>query len=131
VAAHVLNEASVESVVRNGTVDLTVIAIEGTDAPGASIGASGPRATSNLRLETTEPTSLVFAVGADNNANAPSPAGWVVASRPTGAAAGTLGWVEYTNQPTGSLRQTVRLPQAAQAAHGWVTAAVELPGDGG
>jgi hypothetical protein len=124
VAPRVLNAASVESVVRTGTVDLTVIAIEGTDAPGTSIGASGRRASTSLRLTTTEPTSLVFAIATGEDANAPTPPGWVVASRASGA------MVEYTNQPSASSPQTVRLPQVARASHGWVIAAMELPGDG-
>jgi hypothetical protein len=130
IAAHVLNAASVEATVDRGMVDVTAIAIEGTDDPGASIAASGSHAMNGLHLDTTEPTSLVFAIGTSDGTTLPTPPGWAVANAHKDAATGRAEWVEYTNQPTGASPQTVRLPQVAGATGGWAIAAVELPGDG-
>jgi hypothetical protein len=111
---------------------LTVIAMEGTDGVGASAAASAASGAPGLRLGTTKPTSLVFAVGSDNSGTVPStlPRGWVALGGWLRPAGGGTYWSQYTNQPVASPGTVVRVSTTAHAAGDWNLAAVEVPGDG-
>jgi hypothetical protein len=106
----------------HGGVDVSLIAIEGTDGLGASVASS--RSSGAFDLATTRDTSLVFAVGTGEG-TAPLPPNWARLSVHTGAA---TTWVDYTNQPASAAGSHVRFAGGADA--GWKVSAVELPGDG-
>jgi hypothetical protein len=122
-ARQVLTEAVVTSSVTHGSQDLTVVAMEGTGAPAASLAASGTDTRHGVSITTEESTSLVFAAGVRDSSSAAVPAGW------SSLLVGGLAWVQYTNQPTRDAHATVTLPQMSSAHGGWATVAVELPGD--
>ena len=130
VAPKVLDAVAVSSSVPTGVQDLTVIAMEGTDGPGASVAASGSRGRPGVSLTTTRPTSLVFAAGIDAGVSTTIPTGWAAISQHVQLASGRTAWVQYTNQPTNDPSQKVTLPAPGEAREGWAAVAVELPGDG-
>jgi len=130
VAPKVLDAATVSSTVGAGEQDLTVVAMEGTDGLGASVGLRGDRPLTGVSLTARQPTSLVFAVGFQDGGATPVPPGWAPISRAANVASGRTAWVQYTNQPTGASPQTVMVPQPGEARGSWVTVAVALPGDG-
>jgi len=113
--------------------ELTVIAMEGTDGAGVSAAASGASGAPALRLTTTRPTSLIFAVGTgrDGAAARVLPIGWVPLSQWRHFAAGVTDWSQYTNQPVGRTGTTVRVASTSPAAGDWNFAAVAVPGDDG
>jgi hypothetical protein len=112
---------------------LTVIAMEGTNGVGASASASGLSGAPTLSLTTTQPSSLVFAVGSDwNNATARTlPAGWVHLHQWLDTKSGDTFWSQYTNVPVQSAGTQVTVSDTAPATGRWNLAAVELTGDGG
>jgi hypothetical protein len=111
---------------------LTVIAMEGTDGVGASASASGASGAPTLNLTTTQPSSLVFAVGSDwDSATAPTlPAGWVRLRQWLDTKSGDTFWSQYTNVPVPSAGAQVTVGDTAPATDRWNLAAVELTGDG-
>ncbi len=77
---------------------LAVVAMEGTDGVGASAGGSAARGPSAVRLTTSSPGSLIFAVGF--SAGVPRarvlPVGWVMLRQRLD---GESFWSQYTNVP--------------------------------
>jgi Bacterial Ig domain/Lysyl oxidase len=112
---------------------LTVIAMEGTNGVGASASASAASGPPKVSLTTTEPTSLVFAVGNDwDNAVARTlPAGWVRLNQWLDKTSGNTDWSQYTNVPVQAAGTHATVRDKAPAKDRWNLAAVELTGDGG
>jgi Bacterial Ig domain/Lysyl oxidase len=131
-ASRVLPCAAVTSVPAHPGYDqsLTVIAMEGTGGVGAAAAASAASGAPALRLSTTRPTSLVFAVANDRNeAAAPRfPAGWVSLNRWLEIGSRDTSWSQYTNVPVPAAGTRVTVGDAAPAAGRWDLAAVELTG---
>jgi hypothetical protein len=133
-ARGVLSGATVTSVQARSGYDesLTVIAMEGTNGAGASASASAASGAPALGLTTTEPSSLVFAVGDDwGNAVARTlPAGWVGLNQWRDAPSGNAFWSQYTNVPIQAAGTRVTVGDTAPVRGRWNLAAVELTGDG-
>ena len=131
-APGVLTNATVRSTPLRGGYDqdLTVIAMEGTTGVGASASGSGPSGAPSVRLTTTAPTSLVFAVGNDGDrARARTlPEGWVSLEHWADAGSGNTFWSQYTNQPVPNAGTKVTVADTAPRGDQWNLAAVELPG---
>jgi Bacterial Ig domain/Lysyl oxidase len=110
---------------------LTVIAMEGANGAGASASASAASGPPKVSLTTTEPTSLVFAVGNDwDNAIARTqPAGWVRLNQWLDKTSGNTDWSQYTNVPVQAAGTQVTVRDKAPATDRWNLAAVELTGD--
>jgi hypothetical protein len=132
-ATSVLSGATVTSTPARSGYDqsLTVIAMEGTAGVGASASASAASGAPTLRLTTTRPTSLIFAVGNDwDSAVARTlPAGWV-SLRQWVDMTGDTYWSQYANVPVQAAGTPVRVSDTAPAADRWNLVAVELTGDG-
>ena len=134
-AAHapsVLTAATVTSTLGKSRYDqnLTVIAMEGIGAVGASSSATGTGSPS-LILKTSRPTSLVFAVTAAKSAVARTlPAGWVGMGQWIDRGSQSTYWNQYTNWPTGVRGAVVTVKATAPRGGRWNMAAVELAGDG-
>ena len=106
-----------------------VVALEGVTGAGASSEASGASGAPALGLTTSGGPSLVFAVGASDGAGRFSSTGWVgTDSWPGGG--GRASWSAYTNQPALGAGSVITVPGPASTRGPWVSAAVELVGDG-
>ena len=113
-------------------MDLTVIAMEGTDGVGASAAASGPSGAPSVSLTTTDTNSLVFAVGDDwDTATARTmPPGWVPLDQWLDTRTGDTYWSQYTNVPVPAAGTLVQASDTAPTTDRWNMAAVELTSDG-
>jgi len=113
-------------------LDLTVIAMEGTDGVGASAAASGPSGAPSVSLTTTGTNSLVFAVGDDwDTATARTmPPGWVPLDQWPDTRTGDTYWSQYTNVPVPAAGTLLQASDTAPTADRWNMAAVELTSDG-
>ena len=111
---------------------LTVIAMEGTAGVGASAGASHASGAPALRLITTKPISLIFAVGNDNDRAMllTLPRGWMALGPWPGTAGRGTYWSQYTNQPVAQAGTTVEVTDTPSAATRSNLTAVEVPGEG-
>jgi hypothetical protein len=134
-AGGVLRGATVTSAQAHSGYDesLTVIAMEGTNGVGASASASAASGAPTLSLITTEPSSLVFAVGNDwDKAVARKlPAGWVGLNHWVDATSGNASWSQYTNVPVQAAGTQVTVGDTAPVTDRWNLSAVELTGDSG
>jgi hypothetical protein len=112
----------------NNPEHLTVIALEGSDGVGAASTASGASGSPQLRLTTTEHTSLVYALVQSAGARARHlPFGWV--SLPGATAGGQpASWVQLTNQATGPARSVIQV-DAGGTNRPWNVVAFELVND--
>ncbi len=133
-APAILTNATVTSTPSVGGFDqsLTVIAMEGTGGTGASAAASAPSGAATVKLTTSSPTSLAFAVGNDwDNATARTfPSGLVPLDQWTETRTGDTMWSEYTNQPTGAAGSIVTVGTTGPTSDRWNLVAVELRNDG-
>jgi hypothetical protein len=113
--------------------DLTVIAMEGTAGVGASAAASARNGAPTVRLTTTKPTSLIFAVGDDYDraVGRTLPAGWVMLEQWLNTSVGDTYWSQYTNQPTGPAGSVITVNDTAPTNDRWNLVAVELVNSGG
>jgi hypothetical protein len=132
-ASSVLTSATVTSTPLRGGYDqdLTVIAMEGTTGVGASANASGPSGAPSVKLTTSAPTSLVFAVGNDwdRAVSRTLPEGWVSLEQWVDSKTGDTFWSQYTNQPVPIAGTQVTVGDTAPTGDQWNLVAVELPGD--
>ena len=132
-ASSVLTGVKVKSTPqRNGyDQDLTVIAMEGTTGVGTSANASGASTAPSLKLTTSAPTSLIFAIGNDwDRAVARTlPEGWVSLDQWVDTQTGDTIWSQYTNQPVAAAGTQVTVGDIAPTNDQWNLVAVELPGE--
>jgi hypothetical protein len=133
-APTILTNATVTSTPLRGGYDqdLTVIAMEGTTGVGASANASGPSGAPSVKLTTSAPTSLVFAVGNDwdRAVTRTLPEGWVSLEQWVDSKTGDTFWSQYTNQPVPTAGTQVTVADTLPTGDQWNLVAVELPGDG-
>jgi hypothetical protein len=113
-------------------LNLTVVAMEGADGPGATAAGSGKTGAPKVTLKTLSATSLVFAVGNDwDQAVARKlPVGWQMLSQHLDTATGDTFWVQYTNQPTGKAGSQVVVQDLAPTTDRWNLAAAEVINSG-
>jgi hypothetical protein len=114
------------------SVDLTVIAMEGTAGVGATAAGSAPTGAPSIHLTTLSRASLVFAAGNDwDTATARTlPTGWEMLEQRLDAGTGDTFWSQYTDQPTGRAGQRIRIADLAPTTDRWNLAAVELINSG-
>jgi hypothetical protein len=110
---------------------LSVIAMQGTNGVGASAVGAGANGAPTVNLTTTEPKSLVFAVGNDWDRAAARtlPAGWTMLDQFLNTSSGDAFWSQYTNQPTGAAGSVVAATDTAPTNDQWNLVAVELIND--
>ena len=110
---------------------LTVVAMEGTTGPGASVAAAGLGDRPVVRLTTTRPTALGFSAGIVGGSSTHVPPGWAPISRWSARTGAWSTWVQYTNQPASVAGTEVAIPVPSASRGRWTTIALELPGTGG
>jgi hypothetical protein len=132
-APSVLSGATVKSTPAKAgyAQSLSVIAMQGTNGVGASAVAAGANGPPTVNLTTTEPKSLVFAVGNDWDRAAARtlPVGWTMLDQFVNTSSGDTFWSQYTNQPTGAAGSVVVATDTAPTNDQWNMVAVELVND--
>ena len=111
---------------------LTVISVEMSDGVGASAAASAPTGTPSVSLMTSEPESLVYAVGTDpGGAVARSPgSNQVILRQDVNPTIGKTFWTQLLGTITGPAGEVVTLDDTAPGEDPWNMASVEIRGDG-
>ena len=111
---------------------LTVIAVQMSDGVGSSAAAGAPVGLPEATLTTTEPGTLVYAVGEDATAATARTlaSNQVLLSEDLDTAKGNTFWSQYLGATTGPLGEMVTLADSAPAGDAWNMAAVEILGDG-
>jgi hypothetical protein len=110
---------------------LTVISMQMSDGIGASATAGAAKGAPSVSLKTTEPESLVYAVGEDytNAISRTLAPNQVLLRQDLDTVGGNTFWSQYTGAVTGAAGETVTLDDTAPAGDEWNMAEVEILGD--
>lgn len=129
-ATNPISNATVTSTLTRAAYDqdLTVIAMEETNGVGASAEAAGRTGAPSVKLTTTGPNSLIFAVGNDWDNATPRalPANWTMLDQWVDTGGGNDLWSQYTSPPIPASGTTVTVGDTAPTSDRWNLVAVEL-----
>jgi hypothetical protein len=106
---------------------LHVVALQGADGLGATVASSGANGSPSVALTTTQPQSLVFAVGsADDGPSVSVGSNQVLDSSWSDAANARSFWAQNTSVQTGAGGSVVTVDDAVPSTGAWNLLAVEV-----
>jgi hypothetical protein len=128
-----LKNKTVKSVlkVKGYEQQLTVISMQGSNGAGASVAGGAAGGEPSISLTTTEPGSLVYAVGSDWDSATARTLGpnQTLMRQDLNTTAGKTFWSQFTSAVTGPTGSLVTMNDPAPTSDEWNMAAVEIVSD--